>query len=247
MSFLPLIKPINNLISIGVFLFFVSCLETGTHENNNLEIIDSSAVKLDYLYYEDGKTLKCVTEMLGEVKHGKCVHFYESGETLGVFNYVNGNLEGEGRFYYPDGQLECVMEYGNYFDSLFSRINTRIYYDNLGNIIEESSFDYVYLNAQKEPYRFNEQAHLDVEFLYPRYDSLFASTGAVDEKFNLIEGKVHYYDGENSVVRIPLRTDSLGRHFLRFTLTNYEPIEPDSLGNIYIFRKIFCEYEYRVE
>ncbi len=56
---------------------------------------------------------KCFYITNTKIKHGKCIEFSFSGDTIGKFNYKNGKLDGIQYFYYESGGYKNIVQYSN--------------------------------------------------------------------------------------------------------------------------------------
>ena len=108
--------------------------------------------------YESGQIkLKC--EIKDKLFHGKCIEYSENGKKLALYNYEDGKIGGESRFYHLNGALHWSAQFSNglrngevdYFDSLgirYRKVNlvddllngvSSDYYSN-GKVKSRSSF-----------------------------------------------------------------------------------------------------------
>ena len=83
-------------------------------------------------YYDDGSIEEEGTLNRKGEKHGKAIRYFTTGEKQFEGTYVNGDIDGEWRWYFKSGKIDRIgFNKGDDWDGKFTK-----YYEN-GNIEQE--------------------------------------------------------------------------------------------------------------
>jgi len=231
---------------------YASCSDRG---NQEVKLGETSLKEKHGLYFETYKG----TEKLKKAKiynqgvlNGRSEEFYRNGNIKSIQYFDNGFKSDSFFFYRENGNLKMEKELIKFYDLDTPYVNTLKIYDDYGDVIEDSSFYYQFIDESKI-YKLEEPSFLKVK-LFGSYfnDKMHISTANFDNEFKIMDDHQRYFRNDDFICEIPIQTDKIGHNELKFIINDYTFVNlTDSLINLtdslINLRQILVNYKYFVE